>query len=93
MVERYCTMVMSWRGKPHLSPAWLINCEDYVVTVTGRFAQLEVEKQAESYDKKVEKGSILDFLMPSINFSRRERQGEQRLERAGSPFRRMSTAQ
>ena len=66
-------MITSWRGKTHLSPACVINCEASAVTVTGRFAQLEAEKQAESHDKKVEKGTILDFLMPSIDFRRRDR--------------------
>lgn len=78
LVEGYCTIIMSWRGKTHLSPACLINCEASAVTVTGRFAPLEVERQAECHDKKVEKGKILDFLMPSVDFRERDRDRESR---------------
>jgi len=49
------------------------------VTITGRFAQLEVEKQVETHDKKAEKGTILDFfLMPSIDFRGRDRDRQSR---------------
>lgn len=70
-------MIMSWRRKTYLSPTCLINCEASAVTVTGRFAQLEVEKQAESHEKKVEKGAILGlFLFNAFNRLQRERQTE-----------------
>lgn len=60
-MKGYGTMRLSWREKPHLAPACLINGEASAATVTERFAQLEAEKQAEPHDRKVEKGTTLDF--------------------------------
>lgn len=61
LVEGCCTTITNRRGITHLSPACLINCEASAVIITGRFAQLELEKQAESHDEEVEEGTILHF--------------------------------
>lgn len=74
LVEGCCTTIMNRSGITHLSPTCLINGEASAVTVTGRFAQLQVDKWVESHDEKVEEGTILHFFVPSIDFRGRDRE-------------------